>query len=110
MRHFHPHVLIASVPNGVHCSKREAARLKREGLLPNYPDLIIDEPRGPWRGLRIEMKRGDGTGRKRTGQIEMREKLLDRGYLAEFCVGHESAIRLIEEYLALPAPDPCPMV
>jgi hypothetical protein len=41
-----PHVLIFHIPNGGYRTKREAARLKWQGVLPGAPDLVIVAPRG----------------------------------------------------------------
>ena len=103
VRHFHPDVLIAAVPNGGLRSKTEGARLKLEGVLPGYPDLLIDEPRGPYHGLRIEMKRVGGEG-ARSNQREVLVALAARGYRVQVCHGAEVAIGVIESYLQLPSP------
>lgn len=108
VRHFHQGVLIAAVPNGGRRDKREAARLKSEGVLEGYPDLLIDEPRGAWHGMRIEMKR-EGGGVESAKQEERRRHLLRRGYLSVVCHGAEEAIQAVEAYLSLPRPPDFPL-
>lgn len=111
LRTFHPDVLVAAVPNGGKRSKTEAARLKAEGVLPGYPDLLIDEPRVGYHGLRIEMKRErgpkGGTAHTPTtaDQRRVHALLRARGYGVSVCYGAAEAIAVIEDYLALP-PDP----
>ncbi len=103
LRAFHPDVLVASVPNGGKRGKREAARLKAEGVLPGYPDLLIDEPRGGFHGLRVEMKRTKG-GRLSADQRRVIALLRARGYAVATCHGAADAIETIECYLATPDP------
>lgn len=105
-RTFHPDVVIAAVPNGGARRKTEAARLKLEGVLPGYPDLLVDEARGGWYGLRIEMKRADGKGRTSKAQTEILERLGRAGYLPVVCAGAAEAIAELEFYLALPLTRP----
>lgn len=48
---------MTAIPNGGQRHKAVAGKLKAEGVKPGYPDILIDLPRGPFHGLRIEMKR-----------------------------------------------------
>lgn len=78
-----------------------------------YPDLFIAQPAYfaggiTYHGLFIEIKK-DGTRlKKKNGewatphiaeQAEMLEKLEKRGYWAEFAVGIDEALEIIDEYL-----------
>lgn len=107
-RAFYPDLIVAAVPNGGKRGAKEAKRLKAEGVLPGYPDLLIDEPRGPYHGLRIEMKRGDGKGAASPAQRDVIRRLRRRGYRVEACVGAGAAIDVLEAYLLLPPP-PLPL-
>ena len=102
VRYFHPDVLIAAVPNGARLvgGVRAGAKLKAEGMLPGYPDLLVDEARGGWFGLRVEMKRERG-GRVGKAQREVGRRLEAAGYRWVVCAGAREAVRVIEEYLAL---------
>ena len=100
VRSFYPDVIIAAVPNGGSRDVREAVKLKAEGVLPGFPDLIIAEPRGKYHGMFLEMKREKG-GRLDPRQKEMLEKLGKRGYLARVAYGVDQAWELVEWYLAL---------
>jgi hypothetical protein len=78
-----------------------------------FPDLVIYEPShvlyGDYPLLAIELKaegielyKKDGTLRKNEHieeQAAMLQKLRDKGYKAEFCIGFEPARKLIDEYL-----------
>ena len=48
----------------------EAKRLKASGYKRGFPDVFVYEPRGPFHGLAIELKKEKGEGsakRKRIG-------------------------------------------
>lgn len=51
---------IVHIPNEGKRSAAYAARLKRMGLRPGFPDLFIPVVRGRYHGLFIEMKYGGG--------------------------------------------------
>ncbi len=79
---------IFAIPNGGKRSKREAERLKLEGVSPGVPDLFIPE----WR-LWIEMKSAVGrTSDEQEGWIEYLREIGDRAIV---CHGHEAAIDAI---------------
>lgn len=101
VRHFHPGTLVFAIPNGGARLKQEAVRLKAEGVLAGVPDLLVPEPRGPYHGLFVEMKRvgGKATSDQRRLMRELRER--------NYCVllgdrGSDHAFALVEDYLALP--------
>lgn len=48
--------LLNSVPNGARVSRSQAQVLKAEGLTAGVADLELNIARGPWHGLKIEMK------------------------------------------------------
>lgn len=77
IRHFrraYPGVLIFAIPNGGKRGKREAQKLKAEGVVPGIPDLCVPE----WGPLWIEMKR-QKTGRVSKVQKEIHQQLNDIG-------------------------------
>lgn len=101
VRHFHPDVIIFAVPNGGLRDKRVATRLKAEGVLASVPDLVIAEPRGPYHGLYIEMKRVGG--KATLDQAGMMNRLRERGYCVMLAYrGVDQAFAAVEWYLALP--------
>ena len=82
-----------------------------------WPDMFIAEPMprcvdGSWNyeynglfielkkeGTRLKKKNGDWASEHIEEQAIVLEQLRDRGYRAEFAVGFEEAINLIDEYL-----------
>ena len=73
-----------------------------------YPDFFLAKPTRQYSGLFLEIKR-DGTRlKKRNGewasehiaeQAEVLQKLRENRYKAEFAVGYDEVIKLIDEYL-----------
>lgn len=100
LRYQHPNVLGFAVPNGGHRNKIVAAKLKAEGVLVGVPDFFIEEPRGPWHGLRIEFKR-PGVKRATAAQVEVAEKMDARGYCWALVNDLDGAIAIVNEYLDL---------
>lgn len=101
VRSFYPDVIIAAVPNGGSRDVREAVKLKAEGVLAGFPDLIVAEPRGRFHGLYVEMKRRKA-GRLEPDQREMLARLRARGYKTIVGRGVDDAWVQVEEYLNLP--------
>ena len=90
---------IHSVPNGAHVHKGTALKLVAEGLKSGILDISCDEPRGPWAGLRIEMKR---RGKKPSPNQLRYMKYLDRIRIRrEVCYTWQAAARVIIDYLSL---------
>ncbi len=100
IRQFHKDVIIAAIPNGGWRKVTEARRLKAEGVLPGFPDLIVMEPRGRYHGLVIEMKRIGG--RVSGVQKDLLPRLASRNYKVILGdQGADHAFREVEKYLAL---------
>ena len=87
------------VPNGGRRSKSEAHTLKLMGVVAGIPDINIPVPVNGWPGLFIEMKKEGGRLSKE--QKEIIEILESNGYCVKVCIGHESAIKVINEYLEI---------
>lgn len=73
-----------------------------------WPDMMIAEPIGNYHGLFIELKREGARLKKQNGewasshiaeQNIMLNELSNRGYKAEFAIGFEQALDLIDDYL-----------
>jgi hypothetical protein len=93
--------LLHSVPNGGLLGGDNPAwigkALKDEGKKAGVPDLDLPVPRGPYIGLRIEMK---AKGRKSSAdQLRWQRRLREVGHRVEVCVGWEAATKIIMEYL-----------
>lgn len=98
---FHPEILLMSIPNGGKRDPRVAAQMKREGVLPGAPDLLVAEARNEAHGLFVEMKRLDG--RTSNEQKNVHEKLRKRGYEVQVHYGADSAYLAILRYVYGPA-------
>lgn len=72
------------------------AKLKRMGLRPGFPDLLITRARGGYHGFAIEMKYGDN--KPTDSQIQWLLTLKNEGYATAICYSAKDAIRLIEKY------------
>jgi len=98
IRHFHEGLIVYSVPNGGKRDPKEAARLKREGVLAGVPDVVLAAPRGRWHGLYIEMKRETG-GRLSDAQTRIQAALVAEGYRVLTCHGVEEAYKAFLDYI-----------
>jgi hypothetical protein len=75
-------------------------RLKDQGVLPGFPDLIILVPRRGFHGLTIEMKdQGKTKSALSKEQKAMIQYLTWMGYKAEMCAGVQQAIDLTTWYM-----------
>lgn len=93
---------LVHVPNSGHGDNLgQAAMLKATGMRAGYPDLILDKARGPFHGLRIEMKTKKG-GVLRPEQKAWIKVLEEEGYCVRVCHGHEVAMRILEDYMLRP--------
>ncbi len=90
----YPNVLFAHVAN--EGQERKIA----EGLVPGYPDYTLDEARGGYFGLRIELKRRKG-GSLSDNQRQVAVKLLNNGYVWVVCRGFPEAKMIIQWYMSL---------
>lgn len=84
------------VPNGGNRNAVTGAKLKRQGVKPGVPDvLIFDSPDINHRGIAIELKRKKG-GRVRETQLEWLKDLSDRGWISKVTYGADEAIEFLE--------------
>ena len=88
------------VPNGGLRNKRIAAQLKREGVKPGFPDILVTLPKGQWAGLLIEFKAARPHSASVSKEQKARlERLNKAGYLAVVCRGVGEAKKAVEDYL-----------
>lgn len=85
------------IPNGGTRNVAEAVHLKRLGVKPGVPDLLLPYPSNGYHGLFIEMK--SQKGRPSALQKEWVEWLNANGYMAVVCYGAGEAINALEVYL-----------
>lgn len=95
----HPHARDAfAVPNGGRRNKREAARMKGEGVRAGVPDVCLPKMRGGCGALWLELKAEGGSTSK--AQRERLQQLAADGYAAVVAFGAECAIAATTAYLA----------
>ena len=90
-----------AVPNGGSRRTVEAAALKRQGVVPGVPDLILPGPDARWRCLALEMKRAQG-GYLSPEQVEMHQWLQACGWRVLVCYGCDDAVRQLTALGVLP--------
>lgn len=89
--------LLYAVPNAARRSEATGAILKREGLRTGAPDLVLDVPRGPYHGARIEMKTENGV--VSDSQRAFHRAMVEQGYAVRVCYSCKSAMDFITGYL-----------
>jgi hypothetical protein len=89
-----------AIPNGGTRNMAEAVKLKRCGVIPGVPDLMIPIPSGLYHGLFLELKREKG-GRVSDAQLYWLTFLREQGYYADVGNGFEEAKKIVINYLAL---------
>lgn len=95
------HTYLFAIPNGGKRHLLEAYQLKRQGVKPGIPDLMLAYPYGPYHGLFIELKQnGARKGRVTPDQLIWINKLNAVGYCAQVCYGWEDAWKTIMKYLS----------
>lgn len=91
------------VPNGGHRYKATAVKLKAEGVKAGIPDLLLDQARGGWFGLRIEMKaKPPHNAAVSESQKKQLTRSEERGYCCCVALGWEEARDVLLEYLSWP--------
>lgn len=91
-------ILFFAVPNGGMRNVIVAMKLKRQGVSPGVPDLVIPVPVAPYHGLFLELKRVKGSVVS-PAQKEWLYQLRKNMYYAHVAYGAEDAIAIIEAYL-----------
>lgn len=86
-------------PNGGSRQKKEAERLKAQGVKAGVSDLHLPISKGPYIGLYIEMKYNNGT--VEPAQKEWIKAMKAAGHFACVCYGYDYAVKVIEEYVNL---------
>lgn len=96
--------MLCHIPNGGYRSKRAGAQMKRLGVKPGVPDMMLPVSRGGYHGLFIEMKRKTG-GTVSKEQRAWIDHLNREGFLAVVCKGYEEAVDTLRDYLAGDGPN-----
>lgn len=94
---------MTAVSHGKAASGRATAGLtKMEGQHKGYPDILLDLPRGPFHGFRIEMKRRKSVPSEvRPEQRRWGHQLNRDGYLTVVAKGRDEAWDQLIAYLQL---------
>ena len=90
---------IIHIPNEGKRTKAYGGKLKRMGMKPGFPDLLILVARGRYHGFAIEMK--FGSNKPTPSQREWLSRLSREGYATSVCYSADEAIRLINKYFEL---------
>jgi hypothetical protein len=106
----YPDVIFTSDSSGVRLNMGQAKVLKAMRAMDcKIPDMLIFEPRGPYKGLFLELKREGEKVFKADGtpysghlfeQWKTLERLKSKGYQACFAIGFEHAKTIIDQYMA----------
>ena len=88
---------VAAIPNGGSRNVLEAVNLKRQGVLPGIPDLVLLGPAGTT--IWIEMK--SKTGKLSAEQGAMNAWMVDQGHICLVCYGRDDAISQLQKMRVL---------
>tara|TARA_R110000822_G_scaffold55834_11_gene141520 strand:- start:878 stop:1282 length:405 start_codon:yes stop_codon:yes gene_type:complete len=112
LRDNYPNVIFNSDHSGIRVGQGLANKVKLLRSENGIPDLNIDEPRGGWFGLKIELKATGNSPFRLSGMLKndkhlrkqwtMLMRLELKGYLAGFCTGYDEAKDIIDWYMRLP--------
>jgi hypothetical protein len=103
----------SDIASGMRLTMGQAIKAKMMRSESGQPDLTILEPRGPYAGMCLELKKDksevylvDGITFKKDEHVEKQDKMLKRlrgkGYWANFVCGIDQATSVIDEYMRLP--------
>lgn len=107
----YPDVIFTSESSGVRVNMGQAVKMKNQRSVGKLPDMIILEPRFEigLSGLILELKDKDNspflkdgslsTKKKIQEQAQMLDRLKHKGYSAQFVVGLDEAIRIVDLYM-----------
>ncbi len=90
------------------CSAHSGAIMKRKGVSSGYPDISLNQARGGYFGLFIELKRKctytPSQRRTKTwlAQEEWLTRLSKEHYYSIMCYGWDAAREIVERYLSWP--------
>ncbi len=106
----YPEAIFTSESSGIRLTMGQAKKLKSMRSSNGLPDFMLFEPRGTYHGLFLELKainpyKKDGMTLKSDPhlkeQLDTLLELSNKGYLAEFAVGLDDAIRQVDYYMDL---------
>lgn len=86
-----------AIPNGGRRDAKEAAHMKRTGVLAGVPDLYLACAKNHYAGMFIEMKAGKNTETDR--QVDVRKKLTAAGYRCVVCRSFDEFRSEVSSYM-----------
>jgi len=89
-----------ATPNGGTRNAREAVNLKRQGVTPGVPDIMLAIPSHPYHGLFIEFK--SENGKLTDSQSKFIDRLTKDGYKCSICRCWTEARKAIQDYFPIP--------
>jgi hypothetical protein len=117
IRTAYPNAIFTAESSGLRLPMGLAMKAKKQRSERALPDLILLEPRGKYHGLCVELKKvspfkRDGTLKRQmqkrpngerfdhlAEQKAVLERLMEKGYWAQFATGFDEARRLIDAYM-----------
>ena len=108
---YYPDVIFTSDLSGIKMSIGQALKIKNLKSSKGIPDLLILEPRKGYSGLFIELKLNRSKVYKKNGeikadksghlenQLEILNRLKEKGYYTCFGLGYSSTLDIIRDYL-----------
>lgn len=106
IRAAYPSVIFTSEASGLRLTIGQAKKMKALRSSSGLPDLWVMEPQGSYHGLFLELKaeaiqnkKGEWRSDHIKEQAQIRERLADKGYCANFAIGFEDAKRQIDNYM-----------
>tara|TARA_R110000787_G_scaffold212140_2_gene321927 strand:+ start:1035 stop:1442 length:408 start_codon:yes stop_codon:yes gene_type:complete len=113
IRENYPETIFNSDHSGIRVGQGLANKIKKLHSENGIPDLSIDEPRGGYFGLKIELKATGNSPFRKTGMLKDNEhlrtqwkmltRLCNKGYFAGFCTGYDEAKAVVDWYMTLDA-------
>ncbi len=91
---------VFAIPNGGSRHMLEAVKLKKSGVSPGVPDLMVPVARHGFHGMFLELKRIGKAGTVSDNQRWWIGVLQAQGYRCEVCAGFEAAKAVIDEYFS----------
>jgi len=92
----YPNIIIHHSPNGGKRNAREAARFRKMGTCPGFPDIFIAKANNKYYGLFIEMKAE--SNRLTQSQTIIIDKLMRENYYCAVCYSVESFMKTVNRY------------
>ena len=90
-------VLWCHVANERQTSPMRGGKLKKMGVKPGVPDILIFDSRAGFHGLAIELKHG--RGRNTESQMQFQLDLQNRGWAVHVVNNIDDFIRIVDDYL-----------